>query len=331
MQQKTEAATSSALTSYKPISYSIAAATSTTAAASLPGIHALVTAPTVSWTVRNGLAYALSGPGQTLLQRAATQYMAEAAAVNLVAQGYAPYVLGAAAGGTVLTVLTAYSCATTAYRIGRWAYNRHCAANQPEMLAIEFHSAAPNQAQAEADYVIARAKLEAIINDYQTQSPARACLSFFRAMNAQSAEIAQISQYLADNPNLQYISLKQLADTTRLIGQALRVQALENHQRIEAPQGSGTNATINQIIDSSVNAKLITALDTLGIALANDGQMPTQQEINQAYRAAALATHPDRPTGSEAAFKAVAEAKEQAEKLLGYADNNAQPAAAAAR
>lgn len=303
---------------YPIIATTAATVSSVVAASNLPIVYSTITTPLVSAATRQVILSLFSHPGQTYFQRLAMGYFAETSAANMISSGMAPYVLGAASGATVFSVLAATSLIYSSLQGMRQAYRAYSYQLNEQLVIYP-------QVEVE-QYFISRIELENIIKTYQSKSPIRRTLGLFISPCNKSGEIANLEKYLVANPDTDFVSLHDLSKA--MVGNGVkykyRLTALSNHHSIDnGREGilSATDAVLNSIIRSSflTTSDRLDALKTLGL---NPCQIPSKDELNKAFRRESLKHHPDRPDGSKEKFQQIAAAKDYLDKFLGKLEHD---------
>jgi hypothetical protein len=234
-------------------------------------------------------------------------YLAEATAANLISTGMAPYALAAVSGTAVFTTLATISIACSAIQGVREAYKAYSVPSNIEQRLIIVD--APKQKLKDESF-ITRPQLEGILKDYQSNSGIRRTLSFFARPFNKSGEVVSLEKYLAANPAMDFISLKDLSQAMAANGKQYkyRLSALDDHRPIYKNVLSATDRVINKVLESSFlsSAERNKAYKILGL---NPEEELTQTKVDKAFRKASLNYHPDREAGSNEKFQEAMQAK----------------------
>jgi hypothetical protein len=289
-----------------------------TALSSNPLVSATITRPLVSAATREAVIYMMSSPGQTFIQSLMVKYTAEAVASNLIASGWAPYVLGAAAGGSVVTALAAINISYYSYLGIREVYRAFNGdVNQKQSIIFAEAEKKPQQ----EERFIARETLHKILESYESATYYRKPLQFFGLGSNQSGEIAALVHYLKANPGIQLVSISSLCEAISLCGKSHRIEALKSFKKIGDEKGtvtlSGTDKVLNEIIahGHTINDDLVTQhLDVLGLG-AYSFETVTIHDIEKAFEERSLTAHTDGK-GNKDDFDRLTQAKESLLSML---------------
>ncbi|MFJ1267888.1 J domain-containing protein [Legionella lytica] len=289
------------------VATSVATASSVGAVSSLPGVYQAFTVPLVSATTRKIVYALLVEPSHNYVQRLAMGYLAEATAANLISTGMAPYALAAVSGTAVFTTLATISIACSAMQGVREAYKAYSVPSNIEQRLIIVDA---SKQKLKDESFITRPELEGILRDYQSNSCIRRTLSFFARPFNKSGEVASLEKYLAANPSMDFISLKDLSQAMAGNGKQYkyRLSALDDHHPIYKNVLSATDRVINKVLESSFlsSAERNKAYKILGL---NPEEELTQTKVDKAFRKASLNYHPDREAGSNEKFQEAMQAK----------------------